>query len=82
MPMCHTQVENELVQRAREVLSLYSEMEELIRIGAYKIGADSAVDDAIRVRPALEALLSQERDECVTIKDGFAALARALEGAQ
>ena len=42
MPMCHTAEENALVARAREALSLYGEMEELIRIGAYKPGADAA----------------------------------------
>ncbi len=78
MPMCHTDAENLLVQRARETLSLYSEMEELIRIGAYKPGADAAIDNAIRVRPALEALLTQERDARVSIRDGFAALETAL----
>ena len=55
MPMCHTAEENALVARAREALSLYGEMEELIRIGAYKAGADAGVDEAVRVRPALEA---------------------------
>ncbi|MEJ0058333.1 MAG: hypothetical protein WDM79_01485 [Terricaulis sp.] len=38
----------------------YGEMEELIRIGAYKAGADAAVDEAIRVRPALEAVVGAE----------------------
>jgi flagellum-specific ATP synthase len=81
MPMCHTEAENALVQRAREVLSLYGEMEELIRIGAYKPGADAAVDTAIRLRPLIEAVLAQGRDEHASLKDGFAALAHALEGA-
>ena len=79
MPMCHSDTEMELVSRAREVLTLYGEMEELIRIGAYKLGTDPAIDRAIRVRPALEALLSQERDERVSIRDGFAALEEALQ---
>jgi flagellum-specific ATP synthase len=78
MPMCHTPEENALVARAREMLSLYSEMEELIRIGAYKAGADMKVDEAVRVRDALEAVLTQSRDEHCGIKDGFAMLAEAL----
>jgi flagellum-specific ATP synthase len=79
MPMCHTSDENELVTRARAALSLYAEMEELIRIGAYKPGADAEVDEAIRVRPALEAVLAQERDERSSIVEGFQRLAEALE---
>jgi flagellum-specific ATP synthase len=78
MPMCHTDDENALIVRAREALSLYAEMEELIRIGAYKPGADAFVDDAVRIRPALEALLAQARDERTSIKDGFAMLTEAL----
>ncbi|MGQ0534259.1 MAG: flagellar protein export ATPase FliI [Caulobacteraceae bacterium] len=78
MPMCHTAEENALVARAREALSLYGEMEELIRIGAYKPGADAQVDEAVRVRPALERVLAQERDERSGIDEGFALLAEAL----
>jgi flagellum-specific ATP synthase len=78
MPMCHTPEENALVGRARAMLSLYGEMEELIRIGAYKTGADPNVDEAVRVRGALEAVLSQQRDEHCSIEDGFAMLAEAL----
>jgi flagellum-specific ATP synthase len=78
MPMCHSADENVLVARAREMLSLYGEMEELIRIGAYKPSADPNVDEAIRVRAALEAVLTQGRDEQMSINDGFRMLAEAL----
>ncbi|MBL8530233.1 MAG: flagellar protein export ATPase FliI [Hyphomonadaceae bacterium] len=78
MPMCHSEEENMLVARARGALSLYAEMEELIRIGAYKPGADANVDEAMRVRPALEQVLSQRRDELSSIDQAFAQLAEAL----
>lgn len=78
MPMCHGAEENAVLARARAALSLYDEMEELIRIGAYKPGADAAVDEAVRVRPALEAVLSQSRDEQISIEDSFAQLAAAM----
>ncbi len=80
MPMCHSQAEMQLVTEARALLALYGEMEELIRIGAYKPGADLEIDRAIRVRPALEAVLSQGRDERASFAEGFAALKAALEG--
>jgi flagellum-specific ATP synthase len=54
-------------------------MEELIRIGAYKPGADASVDEAVRVRPALEAVLTQQRDEHASIEQGFDMLAEALQ---
>jgi flagellum-specific ATP synthase len=78
MPMCHTPDENALVMRARSMLSLYEKMEELIRIGAYKPGADAQVDEAVRQHPGLEAFLEQGRDERTTIKEGFKILAEAL----
>lgn len=79
MPMCHTAEENKLVARAREALSLYGEMEELIRIGAYKSGVDPQVDEAIRVRPEVERVLTQLRDEQSSIEESFAMLAEALQ---
>jgi flagellum-specific ATP synthase len=78
MPMCHNAEENALVARARAALSLYGEMEELIRIGAYRPGADAEVDEAVRVRPAIEAVLAQARDGRSSIDEGFAMLAQAL----
>ncbi|MET0181997.1 MAG: flagellar protein export ATPase FliI [Caulobacterales bacterium] len=80
MPMCHSDDENAAVTEARRILSLYAEMEELIKIGAYKLGSDFEIDRAIRVRPALEAVLSQGRFESARFSDGFAALKAALEG--
>ena len=78
MPQCHAPEENDLVVRARRALSLYAEMEELIRIGAYRAGADAEVDEAVRVRPALEAVLSQGREEQSNFAECFAAIEAAL----
>ncbi len=79
MPMCHAPEENALVARARAVLSAYADMSELIRIGAYKLGADAEIDEAIRLRPGLEAFLSQAREERVSGVGAFRALAAALQ---
>ena len=46
-------------------------MEELIRIGAYRTGADPKVDRAIALNPALEAFLSQDKDEATPLDAGF-----------
>jgi flagellum-specific ATP synthase len=78
MPGCHSQEENALVARARRLLAAYSDMEELIRIGAYKKGADPEIDEAIAKRAALEAFLGQGKDESTPIAEGFARLAAAL----
>lgn len=79
MPMCHSKEENALVARARALMSVYAEMEELIRIGAYKDGADAEIDEAIRRRAALEDVLKQGREERSGFAESFDLLKRALD---
>jgi flagellum-specific ATP synthase len=67
-----------LVRRARALLATYADMSDMVRLGAYKSGADTAVDEAVRVAPRLNAMLSQTRDERRSFEDSFAALAAAL----
>jgi flagellum-specific ATP synthase len=71
MPGCQRQYEREIVSNARQTLASYSDMEELIRIGAYRAGADPAVDRAIRLNPALEAFMSQDKNEATTLDEAF-----------
>jgi flagellum-specific ATP synthase len=60
--------------KARVPLATYEDMAELIRLGAYKAGTNPEVDAAIKLQPQLEAFLSQKKDECTTLADGYAAL--------
>ena len=78
MPACQTPSEREITSEARRVLAAYANMEELIRIGAYRAGADPLVDRAIRLNPALEAFLGQDKDEATSLEDGFATLRAIL----
>jgi len=71
MPGCNTPAERALVAAARAPLSVYEDMAELIRLGAYKTGTNPEVDAAIRLYPRLEAFLAQEKDECVPLGDGY-----------
>ncbi|MEZ5936955.1 MAG: FliI/YscN family ATPase [Hyphomonadaceae bacterium] len=70
--------ERELAVRARRLMSLYSNMEELVRIGAYARGADPEVDEAVRLHPQLEAFLAQGVGERIDPAEAFAALAQIL----
>lgn len=79
MPDCNDEFENEIVSRARGLLARYEDMAEMIRLGAYRNGADPDVDEAIRYYPALEAYLGQAVDERTSLQDGYAELARILE---
>jgi flagellum-specific ATP synthase len=79
MPGCQTPLERETVAKARTSLSAYANMEELIRIGAYRSGADPEVDRAIVLNPALETFLSQDKDDYTSLGDAFDRLDGILE---
>jgi flagellum-specific ATP synthase len=71
MPGCQTPLERETVAKARTSLAAYANMEELIRIGAYRSGADAEVDRAIALNPALEGFLAQDKDDFTSLPDTF-----------
>ena len=77
-PGCYAPEERPLVERARRLLRTHAEMAELIQRGASRAGGDPRVDEAIRRRPALEALLAQDSDERSGTAADFARLAGAL----
>jgi flagellum-specific ATP synthase len=70
------------ITRARQVLSTYADMEELIRLGAYRPGTSLEVDEAIALNPALEAFLGQAKDEASTLGEGYRRLSEILTGAE
>jgi len=80
MPGCQLPHERQIVKSARQALSAYSNMEELIRIGAYRAGSDPQIDRAIMLNPDLEAFLSQDKDETATLDDCFNRLDGILTG--
>jgi flagellum-specific ATP synthase len=81
MPGCVPVSFRPTLQKAREFMSVYSDMEELIRLGAYRKGSDPKVDRAIAINPALEAFLSQQREERTSIADGYQLLEAIVEKA-
>jgi flagellum-specific ATP synthase len=78
MPGCNNAEENAMVSRARKLLALYDDMAELIRLGAYRQGTDSKVDEAIRYFPLLEEFLAQRKNEATDLATSYAMLAKAL----
>lgn len=80
MPDCNSKAENELVTRARKVISVYEDMAEMIRLGAYRPGSDAGVDRAIALYPQLDAFLSQDRAERSTLESGYSGLAQIFSG--
>jgi len=82
MPGCNTEIERNLVSRARAPMTLYEDMAELIRVGAYKPGTNPEVDHAMTLHPALEAFLAQKKDEKAGLSESYVALANILNGAE
>lgn len=78
MPECNTDKENALVQLARNILSTYEDMAEMIRLGAYRKGADPLVDQAIVYYPQIEEFLRQRKHESTGMEEGYRRLAEIL----
>ncbi len=78
MPMCNTKKEIALVKKARRLISIYTEMEELILLGAYKVGSDKNVDDAIKYHDKIEKFLEQDMGDKVNIEKGYDILEKLL----
>jgi F0F1-type ATP synthase alpha subunit len=74
-PACYAPQERELAREARRLMRLHADMAELIRLGAYRSGANAELDRAIAVQPALECVLRQNPGEHSTSEQAFAALA-------
>jgi flagellum-specific ATP synthase len=69
-----------VLSRARQVMATYSDMEELIRLGAYRPGSSPDVDEAITLHKPIEAFLGQAKDEATTLAEGYQRLERILNG--
>jgi len=66
------------ITRARQVMATYADMEELIRLGAYRAGTTPEVDEAIRLHQPLEAFLAQSKEEATSLAEGYRRLAEIV----
>jgi flagellum-specific ATP synthase len=82
MPGCNSEDEQALVLAARKPLTVYEDMAELIRLGAYRAGTNPEVDEAVRLYPQLEAFLGQKKDERAELGQGYEALSVIMGSAQ
>lgn len=74
LPDCHSAAEYAVLTAARRVLAKYADMEELIRMGAYKPGADPDIDAAIRFSAPVDAFLTQRKHDRMLADQSFAEL--------
>ncbi len=81
LPKAFDDEQNAMLKRAKQIISTYEDMAELIRLGAYRKGSDVKVDEAIEIYPRIEAFLGQNKEERTTIAEGFAMLHEILNSA-
>jgi flagellum-specific ATP synthase len=78
MPKSADQAYLPVIMRGRQVMATYADMEELIRLGAYRAGSSPEVDEAIRLHEPLEGFLRQAKDEKASLAGGYQQLAQIL----
>ena len=67
-----------VITKGRQVMATYADMEELIRLGAYRTGSSAEVDQAIRLHEPLEGFLRQAKDEVTGLNEGYRQLEQIL----
>ena len=75
---CQTPDQRQDISAARGWLSLYQDMEDLIRMGAYRPGQSADVDQSIAYFEKLEKFLAQDLGERASLAESFAQLHRIL----
>jgi flagellum-specific ATP synthase len=59
-------------------MATYADMEELIRLGAYRPGSSTEIDEAIALHRPLEAFLAQGKEEATGLPEGYRRLAQIM----
>jgi flagellum-specific ATP synthase len=70
------------INRARQLMATYADMEELIRLGAYRAGSSPEVDEAIRLHGPLERFLAQGKEEATGLGEGYRRLEAILNASE
>lgn len=71
VPACHTPEQQNIVRQARKHLATYNDMEDMIRLGAYRKGSNEEIDQAIDIHPQLWNFLSQKHNEYIDMEHAF-----------
>ncbi|WP_404479387.1 flagellar protein export ATPase FliI [Novosphingobium sp. BL-52-GroH] len=80
LPHCLPEDDNAVRLAARRELATWKDMEELVRLGAYRAGASAEVDRAVALAPRIEDLLRQDQRTRSFAAQDFAALSAILAG--
>jgi len=82
MPRAADQAYLPVLTKARAIMATYADMEELIRLGAYRAGTSPEVDEAIRLHKPLEVFLAQGKEEATSLAEGYRRLAGIVAAAE
>ncbi len=72
--------QQEAASTARRLLAVYRENQDLINIGAYKVGGNPEIDAAIEKLPAINRVLQQLASEGANYQQAVEALMQAIRG--
>lgn len=72
----------ELAGKARSVMAVYRESEDLINIGAYAAGSNKNIDYAISRIDAINEFLTQQVEEASSLEETIAALGEVVSDRQ
>jgi flagellum-specific ATP synthase len=75
MPAVTNEEQREQAALVRRLMAAYARSEDLVRIGAYKAGADADLDRALRARELIRGFLTQEAKEQVCFAESMKRLA-------
>lgn len=78
LPACHSDEEYKIMHEARKALAKFADMEDLIRVGAYKPGTDPEIDASSVFFKTADAFLAQRKEEKMTSDQSFAEIFRML----
>jgi flagellum-specific ATP synthase len=69
MPAVATEEHREHAMLLRRLMAVYARSEDLVRIGAYKPGADPDLDRALQARERMRVFMTQDAHERVHFED-------------
>lgn len=65
-------------QKMRQLLGIYAENEDLINVGAYRVGSNPEIDEAIAKKPAIDRWLCQPMNESARFDDSLETMKTAV----
>jgi flagellum-specific ATP synthase len=78
MPRAADQAYLAVLTKAKTAMATYADMEELIRLGAYRAGTSPEIDEAIRLHKPIEDFLAQGKEEATSLAEGYRRLDEIL----